>query len=64
MLTSRDTRSQIGFVELRVREEDLDQAGLGVVVDGGLGDPDVIIGERWTGGDFQEVEVGIKDAMG
>ena len=47
-----------------MREEDLDQAGLGVVVESGFGDPDVIVGEGWTGGNFQEVEVGIKDAMG
>ena len=47
-----------------MREEDLDEAGLGVVVEGGLGDPDVIVGEGWTSGDFQEVEVGIEDAMG
>jgi hypothetical protein len=47
-----------------VREEDLDEAGLGVIVEGGLGDPDVIVGEGWTSGDFQKVEVGIEDTVG
>ena len=49
---------------LEFREEDVDEAGDGVVVDILFFDPDVAGGQFRTGVGLPEIEIGCEDAMG
>ena len=47
-----------------MREEDLDEAGLGIVVELRFFYPNIVGGQRRLFDGFPQVEVGIEDAMG